>query len=55
MEGETIKKKYKVILDKLSKERLTFASQLEELETTIKKQDDEIDKSKMKQKVKMLT
>ena len=52
MEGETIKKKYKVIQDKLNKERLTFSSQLEVLETTVRKQDDEIDKSKNKQKVK---
>ena len=51
MEGETIKKKYTSILDMLKKERLTFSNQLEALESTIKKQDDEIDRLKNTQKV----
>ena len=50
MEGETIKKKYTSILDMLKKERLTFSNQLEALESTIKKQDDEIERLKNTQK-----
>ena len=52
MEGETIKKKYSSILDMLKKERLTFSNQLEALESTIKKQDDEIERLKSTQKVR---
>ena len=50
--AETIKKKYSTILDMLKKERLTFGNQLEGLENTLKKQDDEIDKLKVKTGVK---
>ena len=46
MEGETIKKKYNTILDMLKKERLTFSNQIEGLEGTLKKQDEEIAKLK---------
>ena len=53
MEGETIKKKYSSILDMLKKERLTFSNQLEALESTIKKQDDEIERLKSTQKVRL--
>ena len=45
--GETIKKKYNTILDMLKKERLTFGNQLEGLEGTIKKQEQEIGKLKV--------
>jgi len=55
MEGETIKKKYTSILDMLKKERLTFSNQLEALETTIKKQDDEIERLKNTQKAALST
>ena len=47
MEGETIKKKYITILDMLKKERLTFGNQLQVLESTLKKQDEEIIKLKV--------
>ncbi len=47
MEGETIKKKYTTILDMLKKERLTFGNQLEGLEGTLRKQEDEIEKLKV--------
>ena len=45
--GETIKKKYSTILDMLKKERLTFGNQLEGLDNTLKKQDEEIEKLKV--------
>ena len=48
MEGETIRKKYNAILDMLKKERLTFGNQLESLESTLRKQDDEIEKLKVR-------
>ena len=48
MEGETIKKKYMTILDMLKKERLTFGNQIEGLEAQLKKQDEEIDKLKVR-------
>lgn len=47
MEGETIRKKYNAILDMLKKERLTFGNQLESLEGTLRKQEDEIEKLKV--------
>ncbi|TRY80512.1 hypothetical protein TCAL_10729, partial [Tigriopus californicus] len=55
MEGETIKKKYNTILDMLKKERLTFGNQLENLEGTLKKQDDEIVKLKKTHQASIVT
>ena len=49
MEGETIKKKYMTILDMLKKERLTFGNQIEGLEAQLKKQEEEIDKLKVRE------
>ena len=46
--GETIKKKYITILDMLKKERLTFGNQLEGLESQIEKQEEEIEKLKVR-------
>ena len=48
MEGETIKKKYMTILDMLKKERLTFGNQIEGLEAQLRKQEEEIEKLKVK-------
>ena len=48
MEGETIKKKYMTILDMLKKERLTFGNQIEGLEAQLKKQEEEIEKLKVR-------
>jgi chromosome segregation ATPase len=52
MEGETIKKKYMTILDMLKKERLTFGNQIEGLETQLRKQEDEIEKLKVRKRLK---
>ena len=48
MEGETIKKKYMTILDMLKKERLTFGNQIEGLEAQLRKQEEEIEKLKVR-------